>query len=133
LNRFPVELAPQSEKDESELLEESTRIRRLKLGAENQRRQYAKEILDLKDILRQSQEQVELLTTEVNAMQDLVDEAQNSVNGRQVIVHNTENVFGFVDHVYRSTSWTSCRRRFSRCGYMTPKKPQKISRIPLWP
>jgi hypothetical protein len=72
------------------------------LGAENQRRQYAKEIIDLKDVLRQSQEQVpfpcptpnrkpltrqdqvELLMTEANAMQDLVDQAQNSVNGRQV-------------------------------------------------
>ena len=39
----------QSEKDEGELLEESTRIRRLKLGAENQRREYAREIVELKD------------------------------------------------------------------------------------
>jgi hypothetical protein len=54
------------------------------LGAENQRREYAKEILELKDVLRQSQEQAELLRTETNAMQDLVEQAQNSVNGRQV-------------------------------------------------
>ena len=77
--------SPQSEKDEGELLEESTRIRRLKLGAENQRREYAKEIIELKDVLRQAQEQAELLRSEANAMQDLVDQAQNSVNGRQVL------------------------------------------------
>ncbi len=76
---------PQSEKDEGELLEESTRIRRLKLGAENQRREYAKEIIELKDVLRQAQEQAELLRSEANAMQDVVDQAQNSVNGRQVL------------------------------------------------
>lgn len=75
----------QSEKDEGELLEESTRIRRLKLGAENQRREYAKEIIELKDVLRQAQEQAELLRSEANAMQDVVDQAQNSVNGRQVL------------------------------------------------
>ncbi len=83
-NRISVYISPQSEKDEGELLEESTRIRRLKLGAENQRREYAKEIIDLKDVLRQAQEQAELLRTEANDMQDLVDKAQNSVNGRQV-------------------------------------------------
>ena len=66
------------------MLEESTRIRRLKLGAENQRREYAKEISELKDVLRQAQEQAELLMSEAHAMQDLVDQAQNSVNGRQV-------------------------------------------------
>ena len=76
----------QSEKDEGELLEESTRIRRLKLGAENQRRDYAREIVELKDVLRAAQEQAELLRTEANAMQDLVDAAQNSVNGREHVL-----------------------------------------------
>ena len=93
----------QSEKDEGELLEESTRIRRLKLGAENQRREYAKEIIELKDVLRQAQEQAELLRTEANAMQDLVDEAQNSVNGRKHVLEKLSDTLQQAQEKEKST------------------------------
>ena len=136
-NRISIYFLSQSEKDEGELLEESTRIRRLKLGAENQRREYAKEIMDLKDLLRQAQEQAELLRTEANDTQDLVDKAQNSVNGRQVHREsfrlNRKIVTMFVQHVLEKLSDTLQQVRGSSRAYrITASEPHYSTKPALY-